>query len=168
MHVCLKDCFQILESLGSLPKWDIAKPLHLEGNQHLCAGQAALLLALRCSGRHFSILKPIPWVCIKSLQSCPALCDPMDLACQAPLSMGILQVRTLEWVAIPFSRESFLSRDQTKVSCIAGRFFTVWATREAPFGPWACFNNRLWLCGVMYVSRGLWHRRVTVYVEITF
>ena len=43
---------------------------------------------------------------------------------------GILQARILEWVAISSSRSSW-PRDQTRVSCIAGRFFTVWATREA-------------------------------------
>ena len=43
---------------------------------------------------------------------------------------GILQARILEWVAIPFSRGSFWPRDQTQVSCIAGGFFTIWATRE--------------------------------------
>ena len=36
----------------------------------------------------------------------------------------------LEWVAIPFSKGSSWPRDQILVSCIAGRFFTVWATRE--------------------------------------
>ena len=44
---------------------------------------------------------------------------------------GILQVRILEWVAMPFSRGSFWPRDWTQVSCIAGEFFTSWATREA-------------------------------------
>ena len=44
---------------------------------------------------------------------------------------GILQARILEWVAIPFSRGSSQPRDQTQVSCISGRFFTSWATREA-------------------------------------
>ena len=44
---------------------------------------------------------------------------------------GILQARILEWVAIPFSGDSSPSRDQTKVHRIAGRLFTVWATREA-------------------------------------
>ena len=44
---------------------------------------------------------------------------------------GILQVRILEWVAILFSRGSSQPRDGTWVSYIAGRFFTVWATREA-------------------------------------
>ena len=42
---------------------------------------------------------------------------------------GILQAGILEWVAVPFSRESSQPRDQTQVSCIAGRFFTVQATR---------------------------------------
>ena len=63
-------------------------------------------------------------------RSCPTLCDP--LACSLPGSSvhGILQARILEWVAIPFSRGPSQPRDWTQVSCIAGRFFTVWATRE--------------------------------------
>ena len=40
---------------------------------------------------------------------------------------GILQARILEWVASGSSQP----RDQTQVSCIAGRFFTIWATKEA-------------------------------------
>ena len=40
--------------------------------------------------------------------------------------------RTLEWVACPFSRRSSQHRNWTWVSCIAGRFFTNWAIREAP------------------------------------
>ena len=40
-------------------------------------------------------------------------------------------LRILEWVAYPFSRGSTWPRNQTKVSCIAGRFFTNWAIREA-------------------------------------
>ena len=39
--------------------------------------------------------------------------------------------RLLEWVAYPFSNRSSQPRNQTRVSCIAGRFFTSWATREA-------------------------------------
>ena len=45
---------------------------------------------------------------------------------------GILQARILEWVAISFSRGSSWLRDQIWVSCMAGRFFTIQATREAP------------------------------------
>jgi len=43
---------------------------------------------------------------------------------------GIPQARILEWVAIPFSRGLSRSRDRTWVSCIAGRFLTIWVTRE--------------------------------------
>ena len=64
-------------------------------------------------------------------QSCLALCDPMDCSPVAHLSMGILQARILEWVAMPSSRGSPQPRDRTQVSCIAGGFFTIWATREA-------------------------------------
>ena len=43
----------------------------------------------------------------------------------------ILQARILEWIAIPFCRGSSQPKDWTQVSHITGRFFTVWATREA-------------------------------------
>ena len=55
---------------------------------------------------------------------------PWTLAHQASLSMGILQAGILKWVAMPSSRESSQPRDITQVSHIAGRFFTIWATRE--------------------------------------
>ena len=44
---------------------------------------------------------------------------------------GIFQARVLEWVVISFSRGSSQPRDRTWVSHIAGRHFTIWATREA-------------------------------------
>ena len=64
-------------------------------------------------------------------QSCLTLCDPMN--CNPPgFSVhGILQARILESVAIPFSRGSLWPRDWAWVSCIAGRFFTVWATEKS-------------------------------------
>ena len=60
------------------------------------------------------------WVSeVKVARSCLTLCDAMDYTVH-----GILQARMLEWVAFPFSRASSQPRDQTQVSCIAGRFFT--------------------------------------------
>ena len=50
---------------------------------------------------------------------------PWTVARQAPLSMGILQARILEWVAMPSSRESPQPRVRTQVSHTAGRFFTI-------------------------------------------
>ena len=64
-------------------------------------------------------------------QSCPTLWDPMDGSLPSSSVHGILQARTLEWVAIPFSRGSSQPRDQTWVSWIAGKFFTIWAIRKA-------------------------------------
>ena len=76
-------------------------------------------------------MMPLGW-----LLNLPSLCavlsrpvgsdslDPMDCTYQAPLSVGILQSKILESVAMPSSRGSSLPRDQTQVSGIAGRFFT--------------------------------------------
>ena len=71
-------------------------------------------------------------VCVWVTQWRPTLFDPMD--CSPPDSSvrGILQARIPEWVAMSFSRGSAWPRDWIQVSCIAGRFFTIRATREAP------------------------------------
>ena len=63
-------------------------------------------------------------------QSCPILCDFMDYSPPGSSVHGILQARTLEWVAICFSRESSWRRDWTWVSCVVGIFFIVRATKE--------------------------------------
>ena len=58
------------------------------------------------------------------LQLYPTLCNPMDYSPPGSSVHESLQARILEWAAIPFSRGSSQPRDQTQVSCIAGRFFT--------------------------------------------
>ena len=52
----------------------------------------------------------------KSLQSCPTLCDPRDGSPPGSPIPGILQARTLEWVAISNSRGSSRPRDQTHMN----------------------------------------------------
>ena len=69
-------------------------------------------------------------------QSCRTLWDPMDCSPPGSSSMWILQARILERVAMSSSRGSSQPRDQSQVSCIAGRFFTFWATREACICYW--------------------------------
>ena len=64
----------------------------------------------------------------KSLQSCLALSDHMDCSPPGSSVHGILQDRTLEWVAMPFSMGSSQSRDRTWVSCTADRLFTIGVT----------------------------------------
>ena len=65
----------------------------------------------------------------------------------------ILQARILEWVAMPSSRGSSRPRDWTQVSHIAGRFFTIWATRELSailgFDLWM-YLSHLCLCVTWY------------------
>ena len=70
-------------------------------------------------------------LCVGVTQSCPALYDRTDCSPPGSSVRGALQARILECVAIPFSWGSSQPRDRTQVSCTAGRFFTVWATREA-------------------------------------
>ena len=65
-------------------------------------------------------------------QSRPTLCNPTDCSPTGTSVHGIFQARILEWVAMPSSRGSSQPRDQTRISLIAGRFFTIWARKEAP------------------------------------
>ena len=68
--------------------------------------------------------------------------------CPWPLCPWIFQARILKWVAMPFSRASSWPRDWTWVSCIAGKFFTFWATHTIPShlaltkrGALTCFSH---------------------------
>ena len=80
----------------------------------------------------------LEWVAIsfpmKVVQSCLTLFDPMDYTVH-----GILQAKILEWIAVHFSRGSSQPRNRTRVSCIAGGFFTSWATREAGILEWVAY-----------------------------
>ena len=77
-------------------------------------------------------------------QSCPTLCDLRDCSPPGPSVHGILQARIQEWAVIHFSRGS--SQPGVKLSsCVAGRFFTIWATRETPYcclplGFYGCYS----------------------------
>ena len=81
-------------------------------------------------------------------QSCLTLCNPMDCSLLGFSVHGILWVKILEWVAMPSSRGSSQPRDQTRVSGIADRFFTIWATREALEDLWQSFickfTGKIW------------------------
>ena len=79
---------------------------------------------------HYKVLGSTPTirnllVSVLVAQSCPTLCNSMDCSQLGTSVHGILQARIMEWVAIPLVSGSSRSRDQTRVSCIAGRFFIV-------------------------------------------
>ena len=91
-------------------------------------------------------------------QPCPTLCYPIDSSPPGSSVHGIPQARILEGIAIPFSRGSSQPRNQTWVSCIAGRFCTIWATRKtqkilewvAMLSSWGSSRARDWTC-VSYI-----------------
>ena len=90
-----------------------------------CDSLSSRLLGKLTEVSQCPVLIIIICVCLGA-RSCPTLCDPMDYTVHE-----ILEARILAWVAFPFSRGSSQPRDCTQVSHIAGRFFTIWATREA-------------------------------------
>ena len=110
------------DSTGASPKWEGKSP-------RLCSWFSSTAWNALCLP---VVLTHLP-VKVKLLvaQPCPTLRDPMDCSPPGFPVHSILQTRILEWVPIPFSRGSSQPRDQTRVSHIAGRFFTIWATREA-------------------------------------
>ena len=77
-------------------------------------------------------------------QLCLTVWDPVDCSLPGSCVHGILQASIPEWVAISSSRGSPRPRDRTLVSPFTGRFFTAWATREAPWT--ACSGWRSLLC----------------------
>ena len=93
--------------------WSVCSALTLRGPRGIESQQPTVetcrsmhsLLILFPSLSHFSTSLSAfsACVCVKSLQLCPALCEPVD--CSPPVSSvyGILQARILEWVAIAFS-----------------------------------------------------------------
>ena len=79
-------------------------------------GETQLLVFLLCINGKVTVLV---------VQSYATLWEPTDYSLPGSSVHGILQARILEWVAIPFSRESSWPKDRTWISCTAGRFFTI-------------------------------------------
>ena len=93
----------------------------------------------------------------KVTQSCLTLCDPMGSSLPGSLVHGILQARILKWVAISFSKGSSQPRDQTQVSCIVDRRFTVWATGEVQ-----ATEGTLYKFDTKFVKGLLWKKRTVI------
>ena len=82
-------------------------------------------------------LVPLPWSKqVKSLSHVWLFAISWTVAYQALLFMGFFQAILLEWIAISFSSGSSQPRDQTWVSHIVDRCFTIWATREVFLEEW--------------------------------
>ena len=82
-------------------------------------------MCVLASGLYSKVKQRENMVYVSDAQRCPTLCDPVDCSPPGSPVCEILQARILERVAISFSRGSSWPRDQTRVSCIADRFFTI-------------------------------------------
>ena len=103
---------------------------------------------------HADSLHSLPAKSVKTevlvTQSCLTLCDP-TMDCSPPGSSvhGILQARTLDWVAMPSSRGSSRPRDRTRVFCITGcsllasLFFVPGGPSHGPLLPHPPFGSDL-------------------------
>ena len=80
--------------------------------------------------RDWSCVSYISWVVLKWSESCSVMSNSLLLVDCSLSGSSVHGIIILQWVAISFSRGSSQPRDRTPVSCIVGRFFTVWATRE--------------------------------------
>ena len=91
------------------------------------------LHSFKCAEQESGLSINVFWKIGKcKLFSCVWLCDHMDCSqARLPLCMEFSRQEYWSGVAIPFSRWSSQPRDQTQVFSITGRFFTIWATREA-------------------------------------
>ena len=76
---------------------------------------------------------------------------------------GILQARILEWIAFPFPRVSSQPRDWKWVPCIAGGFFTSWATGEAQEHWRGSLSLLQWIFKTEGLNWGLLHCRQILY-----
>ena len=114
--------------------WEVGSPQSRRGIL-LKLSQADLVLAPSSTITNtFLLFFTAGWYSIKLVaivlvsQSCLTLCKPTECRLLGSSVHGILQTRILKQIAIPFSRGPSWPRDWTQVICIAGRFFTIWAT----------------------------------------
>ena len=106
-----------------------------------------------CSMPGFSVFHYCPAAAAKSLQSCPTLCDPIDGSPPGSPVPGILQARTLEWVAISFSNawkekwkwsRSVMSDFKRPHGLQPTRLLCPWdfpGHGLLPISPWVCLNS---------------------------
>ena len=94
--------------LRAIPFWHPLNPNHIE----ICSSEGN--------------------VKVKSLSGIWLFATPWTVAYEAPLSMGFFRQQYWGGLQFPSPGETSWPRDWTWVSCLPGRCFTVWATREAP------------------------------------
>ena len=124
--------------LGFLSIWDLCQLFSMD-SLYLTMGEGIydfqkVILGLQSSLQLFHNFQNLHFYSTFLSVSCSVVSDsvtPQTVPHQGTSVHGILQTRVLEWVAMPFSKGSSQPRDRTQVSCMAGRFFTIWATGKS-------------------------------------
>ena len=120
--------------------------------QHLCARARVCVCVCVC-------------VCVLVAQLCLILCNPMGYSLPGSSVHGIFQARIPEWVAIPFSRASSWTRDETWVPCIVDGLYHL-SYQRRPLSMYTLFKkNYLYIylaslslgCGTRDLHCLMWH-----------
>ena len=119
---CLLFGRKVMTNLDSILK---SRDITLPTNVHLVKATVFPVVIYGCERW---TIKKVAAAAAKSLQSCPTLCDPIDGSPPSSPVPGILQARTLEWVAISFSTK--------KVECQRIDAFELWCWRRLLIVPW--------------------------------
>ena len=154
----------------SLPTKLQGKPKKLDTFQVQRQGNKYVFLPLL-----FNIILEVLAIALSRAQ----LCDPMDCSPPGSSVHRISQARVLEWVVIFSSRGSSWPRDRTQVCCIAGGFFTIWATREASYkgllssckhvfrsdsSKWKCEAKECLFSVLMHAAKFCFSKAVPIYI----
>ena len=102
-HKEMKNLLMVIQLVSDAPKWFKSKHPTLEMTFHSTTLEQSPLFAVFSHSTNFSVALLLTAAAAKSLQSCPTLCDPIDGSPPGSPIPGILQARTLDWVAISFS-----------------------------------------------------------------
>ena len=94
------------------------------------------------------------WGEVSVRQPCPTLCDPMDGSPPGSSVHGILQARTLEWVATPFIGSS-RPRDRTQASCLCRQILYCVSHQGSPLHPGECPKSLAEDSDLLECSKGL-------------
>ena len=127
---------------------------------------------------HFMFQGPAAAAAAKSLQSCPTLCDPMDCSLPGFSVHGILQARTLGWVAISFCNAwkwTVKVKSLSRVWLLAAPWTAAYqAPPSIGFSgqqywsgvplPSPCFLNLIWLHTPGYLALGEYHTILVIWV----
>ena len=125
------------------PPFPGVRPCQVDGGAPWWCGMPPIRLCVRMKGlqplspfsSHLSLLPPcFMCVCVcvcESVSRVRLFMTPWTVAHQAPLSMEFSRQEYWSGLPFPSSRGSSQPRDWTRVSCIVGRFLTIWATRAA-------------------------------------